>query len=123
MKIGLFGNMNNSMFSLLRYLKDLGYQCELHLLNELDQFDPYTDAYDDSFKLYTQNLDWLNNGHWKASTKEIKKTVSKFDITIGTDLIPSLFEKAGLRLDIMLPHGGDITGQTKLMYRNYYFRF
>ena len=45
MKIGIIGNMNNSYFSLARYLRDEGYDCELLIFtDEPEHFDPSCDT-------------------------------------------------------------------------------
>ena len=59
MKIGIIGNMNNAYFSLARYLRDEGYDCELLILaNEPAHFDPLNDTFSDDYTTYCKHVSW-----------------------------------------------------------------
>jgi hypothetical protein len=116
MRIGLFNNMNNNNFSLARYLRDRGHDVKLFLLDEQPQFMPENDTYDETDLQMVTSLDWYKKSHWKTSRKEILDVVQQFDFLIGTDMVPAFFYKAGVDLDLMFPHGGDI-------YSKPYFRY
>lgn len=119
MKIGLFGNMNNGLYSLARYLRDLGYDCHLYLISEQQHFLPAADSYDNTYLEFTSELDWLKTGHWQTSSSDIRKIVRKYDVTVGTDMVPAFFQKAGVKLDFMLPHGGDIFFKPYFSWQSY----
>jgi hypothetical protein len=108
MKVGIFNNMNNSNFCLARYLRDLGHDVTLFLLGEQPHFMPDKDTYDSNDLNIVQSLNWYKIGHWKTSAAEIRTVTDKFDFLIGSDMVPAFFYKAGVKLDLMFPHGGDI---------------
>lgn len=108
MKIACMANMNNNMFCLVRYLRDRGYDAQLFLVEEFAHFLPECDSYDNDFKQYTHQLDWYETGYWKISPEKIKKDLEGYDFFIGSDLIPAFLNKSGMKLDVFIPHGGDI---------------
>ena len=108
MKIACIGNMNNNMFCLVRYLRDKGYDAYLFLVDEFDHFLPGADSYDDSYKMFLHQLDWYKIGHWKIDPKKIVEDLKGFNFIICCDRVPAYLDKAGIELDLFIPHGGDI---------------
>ena len=76
MKIACIGNMNNNMFCIVRYLRDMGYDANLFLLHEQDVFIPSADSFNDDYLAYTHQLDWYDIWHWNISAKKIKKDLT-----------------------------------------------
>lgn len=110
MKVALFGNMNNILFSMARYLRDRGVDAHLFLFDdESSHFHPSADTFDLKFQAYTTQLPW---GHALkvASTKplEIARVAGGFDRLIGCGTAPAYLDKIGRGLDIFVPYGGDV---------------
>jgi hypothetical protein len=108
MKIGLFGNMNNMLFQVARYLRDANYDCTLFLFEEFEHFLPNSDVYDDEPKIKVVQLPWKKDNLEKTSSDVIAAAIKGFDYYIGTDIAPAFFFKAGYKLDIFYPHGSDL---------------
>ncbi len=103
--------MNNTMFVLMRYLRDNGIDAELLLFpNEFDHFQPKGDTYTwDKFKDHVKMLEWGTfRDFFTGSKQKIIDSVKHYDLTIGCGWTPAFFQKAGLKLDIILSYGGDI---------------
>jgi hypothetical protein len=106
-RIACIGNMNNALFCVTRHLRDAGYNADLLLLEEFSHFLPQSDSYEEDLT-YVKQLNWYDIGHWAIDKKKIASDLDRYNFFIGTDLVPAFFEKAGLSLDIFIPHGGDI---------------
>lgn len=111
LKIGILGNMNNNHFVLLRFLLDEGLDVDLLLYeNELSHFMPI----DDTFNIdeYSNRIKYLTWGSYRSffftSKKRIKTDLEKYDIIIGSRLAPAYLKKAGIKLNIFIPAGGEI---------------
>lgn len=115
MKIALIGNQNNNNFALARYLKDFKHDVTLFLTDfEIDKFHPSSDTFDENYLQYTKKLKWGSPDSFKKTTKEeIIEDLKGYDFYIATGLIPAYFYKAGMRIDIFIPHGADIWVWTK----------
>lgn len=100
--------MNNAMFSVARNLRDRGYDTHLFLGDEYDHFLPEADSYENERPDYIHQLDWYDIGHWDIKKEKIRKDLEGFDFFIGTELAPAFLKKAGMKLDIFAPHGGDV---------------
>lgn len=111
-KTAAIGNQNNNHFSLVRYLRDAGYEADLLLTNaEQDHFHPRCDAYDLSYSSFTKQLCWGSVRSFLATPKkQVVDDLKNYDIIIGTGLAPAYVSRAGLRLDVFDPYGGDIQG-------------
>lgn len=111
-KIAAIGNQNNNHFSLVRYLRDAGYDADLLLTNaEQDHFHPSCDTYDLSYSSFTKQLCWGSvRSFLKTSKKKIVDDLKNYDILIGTGLAPAYVSRAGLCLDVFDPYGSDIQG-------------
>ncbi len=108
MKIALFGNMNNMLYQVARYLRDDGHICKLFLFEEFTHFLPSTDTYRDEKNIDIVQLDWKKDNIKQFSKKEIVRVIEGYDFYIGTDIAPAYFFKAGFKLDIFCPHGSDL---------------
>jgi hypothetical protein len=112
-KIAAIGNQNNNHFSLIRYLRDAGYDADLLLTNaEQEHFHPGCDAYDLSHSIFTKQLSWGSVRSLLATPKkQILDDLENYDIIIGTGLAPAYVSRACMRLDVFDPYGSDIKDQ------------
>ena len=119
MKIACIGNMNNIMFQLMRYFTDEKHDVTLFLLDEHDHFSPQADSFDLIEKYNIIDLGWNFDEFIKISRDKIKATFEGFDFYIGTDIAPALMYKAGMYLDVFIPHGSDLYDYPFAKYRNF----
>ncbi|MFO0322343.1 MAG: hypothetical protein ACK504_07945, partial [Bacteroidota bacterium] len=108
MRIALFGNMNNMLFQVARYLRDENHICTLFLFEEFEWFLPSADTYAPENNIYVEQTNWKRDNIDFISKADIKKIIIGFDFYIGTDIAPAYFFKAGYKLDIFYPHGSDL---------------
>lgn len=110
MKIGIIGNMNNSYFSLTRYLRDEGYDCELLILNdEPSHFDPACDTFSDDYTTYCKYVNWGAPCDFiKHDFDLIKRDLAPYHVLIGNGPAPAYAAKIGRKLDVFIPYGYDI---------------
>jgi hypothetical protein len=110
LKIAAIGNQNNNHYSLVRYLRDEGYDADLLLTNaEQDHFHPSCDAYDLSYSSFTKQLCWGSvRSFLKTPKKQVVDDLKSYDILIGTGLVPAYASRSGIRLDVFDPYGNDI---------------
>lgn len=108
-KIACIGNMNNNMFSLVRYLRDRDYDADLLMMShEKEHYRPEADAYGDDYKHYTRQLSWGGESNFDATPAEvIARDLEGYSCLIGCNYAPAFLSKAGLSLDIFCPHGSD----------------
>ena len=116
MKIALIGNMNNNLFSMMRYFRDLGIDATLFLFkNEQSHFLPEYDSWEiNKWKKYIIKTN-LTNGFKKTdfsllytSKSEIKKIFESYNIIIGCGISPVYINRAGLKLDLFVPYGMNV---------------
>lgn len=111
-KIALIGNMNNNFFSIARYLRDEGVDAEVIILGEEhSHFGPEKDCYDDSYKDFVLNCDWVKKGLFsenKNYQKEIRNKLKEYDFIIGCGLSAFFVHRYGLNLGIFVPYGDDL---------------
>ncbi len=110
MKIGIVGNMNNSYFSLARYLRDEGFECELLIFkNEPEHFDPSFDTFSNNYKSYCKNLSWGDPANFLTQDFSIvKKDLEPYNFLIGNGPAPGYAARVGRKLDIFMPYGYDL---------------
>jgi hypothetical protein len=108
MRIALFGNMNNMLYQVARYLTDASHSCTLFLFEEFAHFMPNADNYLVESRIEIKQLNWTKENFESVSTSSISQTITGFDFYIGTDIAPAYFFKAGYKLDIFYPHGSDL---------------
>jgi hypothetical protein len=108
MNIALFGNMNNMLYQVARYLTDANHTCKLFLFEEFDHFLPSADYPNNGREIEVVQTDWKRDSIDQFSKVEIQKVIDGFEFYIGTDIAPAYFFKAGRKLDIHYPHGSDL---------------
>lgn len=105
------GNMNNNFFALTRYLRDIGYDAELRIMNnEPDHFAPENDSYTKDYEKYTKKIKWSNfpSDYKSISKTQILHDIQGFDYIIGCGAAPAYLNKVGKRLDLFIPYGSDL---------------
>ena len=118
-KIACIGNMNNFGFSIVRNLRDRGYDAHLFLVQEYSHFSPLADSYEEKMPDYVHQLDWYEIGHWAISKEKIENDLKGFNFFIATDLVPSFLKKAKIKLDLFSPHGSDIFNACFYKFANF----
>ena len=118
MKIACIGNMNNMLFQIGRYLIDDGHDLTFYMLDEYDHFLPKADTLEDIKKYNIITLGWNFDVFNKITVNQIKSLFSHYDYLIGTDLAPAFLFKAGLKLNLYVPHGSDLYEYPFARYRN-----
>ncbi len=109
MRIALVGNMNNNLFSLARYLRDIGQDVRLYIFNRNpSHFHPSTDTFSDDYITFTEYLDWSKETFHFQNWIRISEKFSKYHIVICDGIAPAFFYKAGINVDFFIPFGGDL---------------
>lgn len=122
MKIACIGNSNNNFFSIVRYLRDKGFDAYLLLLNEQDHFMPYADSYSLEYQKYTRSLNWNIKDLFKNGIeKKIIKEMEQYDFIIGCDIVPSFLYRSNIRLDLFIPIGADLYDKPFFKYGKFGF--
>ncbi len=107
-RAALIGNMNNAMFSLMRYLRDLGVDAHLYMYtNELDHFLPWRDTWNwDKWSPYVHILPCSNGGRdaFMISGSRLWSSLDGYDVYIGNGIAPVLFSRMGKALDLFIPY-------------------
>lgn len=108
-RVAIIGNMNNNANNLVKYLIDRGVDATvLFFSNEAGHFTP--DA-DNQFAITYphRTLSWGGYGQLHTTpAKRIRRDLEPFDFLIGSRLAPAYARKAGRRLDIFMPTGGEL---------------
>lgn len=108
-KVALLGNMNNFNYCIARYLRDINIDAHLFLGDEFEHFNPQSDDYEfNDFNQYIHQLDWHTIGHWKIKKEKIRNDLKGYDFIIATDRNIAYLYKAGIKINLFIPHGGDI---------------
>ena len=124
-KILLICNQCNNFFSLLRHLRDNGYDAHLYIMHEeFSHFKPENDCYSDNYKNFVQNsfFSMLPTGFYLIPKKQIKKAVIGYDFIIGCGLAPAYLNKIGMKLDLFIPYGLDLDYQPFLHRKKIFTR-
>jgi hypothetical protein len=109
MKVCFIGNMNNSGYVMIRYLNDANIDTDLLLMEPGHaHFSPSADTYNNQYFDKVKYVGWNERNYFKVSSNEIKNELKQYDFIIGTDYAPLYCSKAGIVLDIFIPHGSDI---------------
>ena len=106
-KIALIGNMNNNFFSIVRYLRDLGYKADLFLIDEIKHFLPNSDCYNDSYKEYTFELTH-DSFSFNNKLSNVKEQLNGYDFIIGSGKVPAILSEKSMKLNMFIPHGQDL---------------
>ena len=106
MRVACIGNMNNMLFSLVRYLRDRGVDADLLYQPELPHFHPSHDTFDLSYRNYTRIVDWPEL--LAADPSDIAKDLAPYDFLIVTGIFLAHVHQAKRRADVFFPHGSDL---------------
>lgn len=110
MKIGLLGNMNNNNFSLMRILRNEGYDAHLFLFNN-EFFFPEEDSQNLSkWNEFIHNLE-VSNGKPDIlflNKEFLRDKLRTFDFLIGNGISPYILKKIDRKLNIFMPYGEGI---------------
>jgi glycosyltransferase involved in cell wall biosynthesis len=114
-RVAFIGNMNNNHFAMARYLRDAGYDCHLLLFpQEADHFHPSCDTYSLGYREWIYQMPWGGRSNFlNGKPIEIRDFLSKFDLLVGCGLAPALCDRAGIKLDVFIPYGGDLWWETR----------
>lgn len=113
MKIACIGNMNNIFFSLVRFLRDRGFDADLILAAEQDHFLPENDSF--RINEYTwikkiKKFPWPSEKEIKFNRIDkylLKRMLGKYNFLIGCGYAPGMLNYLDLKLDIFIPYGSD----------------
>lgn len=118
LKIALINNINNNFFAFARYLRDKGIDAHVFQVDALDEhFNPTCDTFDSeeitnhftsianlTFRDFYK-LPFSPITRWRL--KKFKNKLNNFDIVIACGGL-AILEWAGIKIDIFMPHGGDL---------------
>lgn len=114
--VALVCNMNNNMFAFTRYLRELGFDAHLFLLNnEFAHFLPECDTFDLSHRSYTHSLDFGNPYWFLDELKRVESeqawqvdTLKSFDKIIACGSAMGFLEYFDIAVDVFVPYGADV---------------
>lgn len=106
-RIALIGNMNNSMFAITRYLRDMGYDAQLFFRPTVDHFSPKTDTFELGFQEFCHEVNWFETNFLKVNSHDVLTQLIDFDFYIGQGDEAAVASKAGIKFDIYYPYGSD----------------
>lgn len=118
LKVALINNMNNNFFALTRFLRDKGMDAHLFQVDTLDShFMPEHDTFDDieqcDYIHFSANISFRDffrmpiSVKMRRQLKQLKDNLKNFDLIIACGGL-AILEWAGIRVDIFVPHGGDL---------------
>lgn len=114
MRVACIGNMNNNMFSLVRFLRRKGIAADLlRLSNEnlhgLLHFHPRNDTFNSNDLQFVRDLEWGDaSTFYSATPAQIRTDLGGYDVLIGCGAAPAFLIRAGLTLDLFLSYGADL---------------
>jgi len=101
--------MNNNLFALTRYLRDLKFDITLYVLeSEHEHFRPFNDTFDLDYQTYTEYINWSRINFHSYNFSRIKEEFKKFSIVACQGVAPAFFYNAGVKIDIFIPYGSDL---------------
>jgi glycosyltransferase involved in cell wall biosynthesis len=113
MKVALVDNMNNNLFALARYFRQLGVDADLFLIPDSSHlhFAPKKDTWQELKK-----VSWLKefpiSYHWKNYLRPIHRLVrrefSAYDKVVACGPSIGLLHRAGIKVDLFIPYGSDL---------------
>ena len=117
MRVALLNNNNNNFFAFARYLRDLGVDAHVFVIDPLpDHFLPPADTFEDSCSLsYVHYLDGEAMRQWRVTRvirffkqlKQLYVDLASFDIIVACGNL-SYFAIKNIKIDVFMPYGGDI---------------
>lgn len=110
MKIAFIGNMNNNHFAVARYLRDRGFDATVLLTDrEYPHFHPSADCIDGSHQALCRQLTWGSAQSLRqVGGRRMADDLREFEVLVGCGLAPACCDRAGRKLDVFVPYGGDI---------------
>ena len=105
-RIALLGNMNNNLFTLMRYLREAGLDAHLFVYRtdtSLPEFDSSSDLE------YVHLMDIRIRNLLAVFPRRQQAQLEGFQVLIGCGLAPALCARLGRRLDVFAPYGSDLS--------------
>jgi glycosyltransferase involved in cell wall biosynthesis len=118
-RVALLGNMNNNLFTLMRYLRDAGVDAHL-LVFSSDNFLPEADSSSDQEFVDLMRFrirDVLIPFHIR-----LRRQLGRYDALIGCGASPALCSQIGRRLEVFAPYGSDLHDLSIMRSRNPFSR-
>ena len=116
MRVALINNMNNNFFAFARYLRDMGVDAHVFIIDPLSpHFLPEADTFEDPTSLsYVHYLDGsalksLHVGRIVTFIKQLKQLyadLKTFDLIVACGNLSYLALK-NIKIDVFMPYGGD----------------
>lgn len=104
-RVALIGNMNNNLYSLMRYLRDAGLDAHLFVY-VTDTFLPELDSPTDLE--YVHFMDLRTRDVLASDLRRQQEQLDGFQVLVGCGLAPALCARLGRSLDVFAPYGGDL---------------
>lgn len=130
MRVALINNMNNNFFAFARYLRDLGVDAHIFIIDPLPQhFLPQADTFDDPESL--SYIHYLNGSamrglridkilNLRKQLKQLYADLKTFDLIVACGNL-AYFALKDIKIDVFMPYGGDafqLIIQHKLSHRH-----
>lgn len=121
-KVAFINNMNNNFFSLVRYLREKDIDAHLFIFDEVFNFVIEADTFDDLNQLtYVHSIGKINFRDFfnpfslkvRRAIKSLKQELKDFDVIFACGML-AFFERAGIKIDVFMPYGGDAYQLTDL---------
>lgn len=126
-RVALIGNMNNNFFSIARHLRDLGYDAHLFYRVAMDHFKPEADCWNEDYKEFCHEVNWLDKGICLSDEQQIRGELSGFDFFIGQGDEAAAAHRAGIDMDVYYPYGSDVYKYSQLqqefLFRHKVFQY
>ena len=101
--------MNNNFFSTARMLWDRGVDAHLYVpKNTPPHFMPDKDTYQSIPSQRVHYTDWDHPFGIFRNLTELRRELESFDFLIGCGGAPAYCSRAGIKLDLFVPYGGDL---------------
>ncbi|MBA2611546.1 MAG: glycosyltransferase [Bacteroidetes bacterium] len=107
-KIACVGNMNNSMFSIVRHLRYAGYNAELILSKEFSHFQPDADTFEEINTDFIIESDFLNSDILYTKQLKLNNFFSKYNFIIACGYSIAYLTFAKIKIDVVIPYGSDL---------------
>ncbi len=114
LRIALIGNMNNNLFSVFRYFREIDINAELFCFEgEMEHFKPENDTVCfDQYKPYIHVLPLRNTPKdmFFLGKHELRTMLGSYDLFVGCGFSPIVINSLGRRLDLFIPYSNLIEG-------------